>query len=77
MQDDAALHEAFEHARQHAVALADDYGALRADNPHSEALWQEVSTATERARLLLERWLGQPESKPGTTSAEKRVLVLA
>jgi len=78
MQDETALLEEFERARERAVALTDDYFARPANDPLREALWREVASETERARLLLERWLRQPE--PGaalTGSAQPRVLVPA
>jgi hypothetical protein len=77
MQDDTPIHEEFERARERAVALTDEYFARPADDPLREVVWHEVSSETERARLLLERWLAEQEVRARTSSAQERVLVLA
>jgi hypothetical protein len=77
MHDDTAIHEEFECARERAVALTDEYFARPADDPLREFAWYDVSSETERARLLLERWLAQPEARARMSSAREPVLVLA
>ena len=77
MQDETTIQEDFERARQRAVALTDAYLARPADDPLREALWRDVTTETERARLLLERWLDQSAQRAPVSAADARVPVLA
>jgi hypothetical protein len=77
MPDETTIHAEFERARMNAVALTDDYFAMPTDDPHREGLWRDVASETERARVLLERLLGQPDDAAEAHTTEARVLVLA
>jgi hypothetical protein len=77
MPDQTTIHTEFECARMNAVALTDDYFAMPADDPHREGLWREAASETERARVLLERLLGQPDDAAEANTTTARVLVLA
>jgi len=53
-----ALDDQFNAARRAAIALTDQYSESALDDPDRDELWRRAMLQTERARLLLDEWLG-------------------
>jgi hypothetical protein len=59
--DQTMLFEQFVAAREHAIALTDRFDTTAINDPSRVDLWNHVMRQTDRARLLLERWLRSGE----------------